>query len=116
MTGTPNFFIPHAENPEQAEEVYQAFLKNSTVYDPVHPEARIYSVHFSHNGKWHEATVGRRINHFPEETGEVLAIIERSQIVCIHTVLRGALSATPIYTDPARTKHRRYFADFPRST
>jgi hypothetical protein len=113
MTNENRFFIPHAKDADEAESVYQGFWKSSQMYDPVHPEARLCSIHFTHNGKSCEATVGKPINHFPESTGDVLAIIERSQLVFVYTVLRGVRPATPIYVSPEEARGRRYFDDFP---
>jgi len=110
----PNFFVPFSDSPEQAERVYGAFLKNST-YPPV-GTSRLFRITFQFRGKSLVAEVGKEIVGFPENVGPVLGITEARQLVCIHTQLRGGLSATPILASPESISARQYFDDFPAQT
>lgn len=109
----PAFFIPFAESPAQAERVYGTFLKNSAGYELSHPTARLFRISFQYWKKLCVAEVGKNITFWPEEAGEVLAIIETRQLVYVHTVLRGGRSASPILVSPDEVAERLYFSDFP---
>ena len=106
------FFLPHADSAEQAERVYQTFVAGST-YPVANPRKRLQSITFRFHSKLLDAEVGREISGFPERAGDVLAIVETTQLVCIHTVARGALSASPILVSPDEVVHRLYFDDPP---
>lgn len=108
-----DFFIPHADSQEQAERVYNVFLMNSPLYPLSDPDSRLFEVTFQHNGKDYVARVGCNIEEFPAFAGPVLAIIETTHLIYIHTQLRGGLSATPIYTPPETARGRLYFDDYP---
>lgn len=102
------FFVPFADSPEQAERVYQGFVKNST-YPIAKDHPRLRSITFRFHGRLLDATVGQEISGFPERAGEVLAIVETTQLVSIHTVVRGGLSASPILSSPDEVVDRLYF-------
>lgn len=107
------FFVPWADSPEQAEKVYAAFVANSATYPLSHPTARIRSATFTHRNREYRAEVGKEIAGFPEHAGPVLAIVGTTQLVCIHTQLRGGLSASPILASTASVTELLYFDDFP---
>lgn len=91
----PGFFVPFAENPEQAEEVYasvKAFMLK-VAFKP--SERRVYSVAYRHNGRDYVSTVGVR-----EPEGEtVIAILEAfnpTPLYMICTPNRGVVTGDPI--------------------
>lgn len=90
------FFLPAADSPQQAEEVYgkiKAFVVEQMGW--VRDE-RYYSLHFRHNGRDHMATVG---NEDPL-THELVIAIFRSHMESgpfyICTPNRGVLRGEPI--------------------
>ena len=91
----PGFFVPFAEDPEQAEEVYasvKAFMLK-VAFKP--SERRVYSVAYRHNGRDYVSTVGER-----EPEGEtVIAILEAFNpmpLYMICTPNRGVVTGDPI--------------------
>jgi len=50
--------------------------------------------------------VGKEFSEFPEPVGPVLAIVESTHLVTIHTQLRGGLSASPILLSPDAVTER----------
>lgn len=115
----PQFFVPYAKSPEEAERVYAVFVKNAGY--PVVEKSRLFSVDFPSSnparGKQPPsrlvAEVGKEIRGWPERDGVVLGIVETPQLLTIHTHLRGGLSATPIMVGPEEAGGRIYFDDFP---
>lgn len=105
------FFVPFADSPEQEETVYQVFIKNSGAQS--HPERRVYSLTFMYHGKPCVVQVGEDITGFPEQIGPVLGIVETPNLVCIHTQLRGGLSATPVYVSTEDAHDLTFFDDWP---
>jgi hypothetical protein len=108
-----DFFVPHADSPEQAERVYGVFIANSGPYPLKHPDSRLAQVDFRYKGKFLTATVGKPLEGFPEHVGDVLGIIDTTELVMIDTVARGGLSATPILVGRDDTLSRVYFDDYP---
>lgn len=97
----PAFFVPFAETPEMAEEVYssvRAFMRK-VAFAP--NERRIYSVAYRHNGRNYVSTVGER-----EPEGEVvIAIFETfnpDPLYMICTRSRGVVTGDPILAGDAR--------------
>lgn len=106
----PNFFVPFTDTFEQAEEMYSMFRRQNP-YEAL--PGRLFSVDFTDHGKISVAEVGKEIDGRHEKDGLVLAIIEGTGLVTIHTVARGGLSGTPILVSPDEVRHRLYFDDFP---
>lgn len=109
----PNFFLPFATSPEQKEQEYQGFLKMTAGYELAHPTARLFRISFLHKKKVCIAEVGKEIVHWPEAAGPTLAIIARTQLVFVCTLVRGGLSASPILVSPNEVRESLYFDDFP---
>jgi hypothetical protein len=109
----PNFLVPFADSLEQSEQVYQKLVQNSGPYPLLASHSRLYEIQFRHKNKHLVATVGKEISHWPEDDGEVLAIIETTNFVLIHTVVRGGYSSTPILVSTDEACGRVYFDDYP---
>jgi hypothetical protein len=95
MSEAPTFFVPFAETPEMAEEVYasvKAFMLE-VAFRPT--ERRIYRVDYRHNGRDYVSIVGEQ-----EPEGEpVIAIFEAfnpGPVYMICTANRGVLTGGPI--------------------
>ena len=112
MSDLPKFFVPFAESAEQAERVYGVFVKNSATYPLAHSTARLYQISFQHNSTPYTAQVNADIDGWPELIGPVLGIIETTGLVCVHTLLRGGLSATPMHVSLDSITERIYFDDY----
>lgn len=108
----PNFFMPFATTPEMAEEAYVAFAKNSEPHGP-QDTSRLFRIDFPYHKKPCVAEIGKEIKGWPGHDGEVLAIIESTTLILIHTVKRGALQGGPILVSPKEASGRVYFDDFP---
>lgn len=92
---TPVFFVPFADGPEQAEEVYtsvKAFMLK-VAFKP--SDRRVYSIAYRHNGRDYISTVGEK-----EPEGEtVIAILETfnpTPLYMICTPNRGVATGDPI--------------------
>ena len=93
--------------------MYATFVESSVRSYPLHhPTARLSCIQFTYHGKSLTAEVGRELAGFPEAVGDVLAIVETIAVLFVHTVARGALSATPISVGPKQVTRRQYFDDF----
>src|SRR5262245_41780599 len=103
------FFIP-GHTPEQAEKFYSDLPKPT--YSPVHPSARLYSIHFRQDGHDCTATVGEDLTGWPDQHGVVMAIIVTERLIFVHT-LRSLTQGNVIHVDPTKTTDRKYFADYP---
>jgi hypothetical protein len=103
------FFIP-GHTREQAEKLYSDLPKPT--YSPVHPSARLYSIHFRQDGHDCTATVGAETIGWPDQHGVVMAIIETKRLIFVHT-LRSLTQGDVIHVDPTETTDRKYFADYP---
>lgn len=91
----PAFFVPFADDPEQAEEVYtsvKAFMLK-VAFKP--SDRRVYSISYRHNGRNYVSTVGQK-----EPEGEtVIAILEAfnpTPLYMICTPNRGVVRGDPI--------------------
>src|SRR5262245_52214179 len=91
------FFIP-GHTPEQAEKFYSDLPKPT--YSPVHPSARLYSIHFRQDGHDCTATVGEDLTGWPDHHGVVMAIIETERLIFVHT-LRSLTQGDVIHVDYA---------------
>lgn len=108
----PKFFIPFATSSEQSEDVYSG-LRKQNQYQLVHSTARLFKISFRYHKQMLIAEVGKVIEGWPEDAGPVLAVVEGTNLVTIHTQLRGGLSASPILVGPEEITARTYFDDFP---
>jgi hypothetical protein len=106
-----NFFVPHATSPEDAEQVYSVFLRNST-RSPGHA-GRLFSITFRVGRLRATAEVGKEMTNWPERSGKVLGIIKTPELVCVHTEFRGGLSGTPILVSRNEVREYVYFDDYP---
>src|SRR5262245_51854829 len=103
------FFIP-GHTREQAEKLYLDLPKPT--YTPVHPSARLYSIHFRQDGYDCTATVGAEISGWPDQHGVVMAIIETKRLIFIHT-LSSLTQGDVTHVDPSLATDREYFDDYP---
>ncbi len=109
----PKFFVPLTNSPDEAERIYAACIANASPNFLAKPHSRLFRIAFRHDGRHHVAEVGRDITRWPEPVGPVLAILEMSNIVLVHTQLAGGLSPTPILVSPERVSEHVYFDDYP---
>jgi hypothetical protein len=108
----PQFFIPNADSPEQAEEAYASMRKHNYYGDE--KPGRLYQIAFSENENVMTARVGHELREIPEFAGAaVLAIIETTNVCTIHTQIHGVGSTRPIAVSPQKIKSREYFDDYP---
>lgn len=107
------FFVPFSQSPEQAERIYTALRDAFKTYPllDAHDTKRIFSLQFCHKGSWHEATVGKAIEGWPEPAGPVLAVIATTGIVYVHTAITGPRAGTHtiLAGQPERARKIRYF-------
>jgi len=113
------FFVPAASTPELSEKAFAAFVKTSP-YPLLHPSARLFRFSFPHLAQRGRvqicvAQVGKDITNWPEPAGTVLAIVETTDLVLIHTVGREALAAGPLMVGAREVAERVYFDDYPAS-
>jgi hypothetical protein len=59
------------------------------------------------------AEVGKEITNWQAHAGTVLAIIETTQLVFVHTHAEGGPSVPPVLVSPGEVLERTYFDDFP---
>ena len=104
----PKFFVPKSGSPEDAEEAYASMRKHNYVGEE--KPGRLVRIVFHNSGRFIIAQVGRELLDFPEPAGEVLAIIETTNVVTIHTATR---TARPIPIYPPNVRQRQYFDDYP---
>jgi hypothetical protein len=107
----PNFFVPFASTPEQAEETYQGFLKMASSYPLTRPNARLFRIAFEHHKRPYVAEVGEEISGWPEKHGVVLGIIETTELITVLT-RRSILVGDKILVGPPNTSERVYFDDY----
>jgi len=110
---TVNFFLPGATDAAQAEGMYQA-LAESSGYPLLNPDTRLYCLTFRNDGEAFQATVGQMIpGRDWRHAGIVLAIIESTKLVYVHTASRNAYVDGPVLAGhPDDCRGRQWFADF----
>jgi hypothetical protein len=108
----PNFFVPFADSPEQAEREYAAFQRPN--YPPAHPTARLYKIRFRQDSYDCVATVGEEMTGWPDQHGPVLAIIESTKLIFIHRQ-RSRLTGAIVMVGFNNVTAREYFDDYPRT-
>lgn len=92
----PEFFVPRAESPEQAEEIWQAIKQMSEAETGwAVTDRRIFRVEYRHNGRDEWAEVGEVFRFGdPGDDGTCVAILEsNSFLVC--TPRRGVVGGLP---------------------
>lgn len=107
------FFIPAAENAEQAEEVYGQLADIASTRPPG-MEDRVYSITFDHNGKDCEAKVGEHINYGGAvDNAIVLAIFEGDpwQIVTSQAAGHASSWNNPAYVGKTSIRTAERFVD-----
>lgn len=100
------FFIPEAKNEEQAEKVYEdikAFAVQNTGWQI--EDAKIFSIHYRHNGKEYNAEVGQ-MEHF---IGDYVIAILESNAYLICTRYRGVIKGEPILVGKHEVLSIKYF-------
>jgi hypothetical protein len=107
----PNFFVPHTSSPQEAEEAYASMRKRNYYGDDT--PGRLYRITFQHEDRVFTAQVGSELSDFPDGGGEVLAIIETTNVCTIHTSPSESAPLRPIAVYPRRIKSRQYFDDYP---
>lgn len=92
----PRFFVPHADDEEQAERVYGAVREwiANLAFPPA--DDRICSVTYRHNGKTHTATVGQRDDLAGEEVIAIFRPASASGAYMICTPTRGVARGGPV--------------------
>jgi hypothetical protein len=112
----PNFFIPHASGAEEIGQLW-SIMSRQRGRDLVNPEARLFQIVFQDKigGPFVTAEVGRDlIGWRRERVGPVLAIIETTSLMLVHTQARSALKAAgPIHVSTDEVRARQYFDDYP---
>jgi hypothetical protein len=106
----PKFFVPNTGCSEDAEEAYASMRKHNYIGEE--KSGRLARVVFYAGERVFIAEVGRELRDFPEPAGEVLSIIETTNVVTIHTATR---TARPIPIYPRKVSSRQYFDDYPAS-
>ena len=108
MAAMPKFFVPNIGSSEDAEEAYAFMRKHNYIGEE--KSGRLARIVFHDAGRVFIAEVGRELRDFPDPAGEVLAIIETTNVVTIHTATRNA---RPIPLYPRKVGSRQYFDDYP---
>jgi hypothetical protein len=88
------FFIPNSEDLDEQNKIYKAIrdFAKTTVGCNI-TNRRIYKITYRHNGKYHEAEVGKTCDTNNEP---IIAILEsNAYLVC--TPSRGVISGMPIF-------------------
>ena len=107
----PKFFMPYLTSEEKAERAYNELVKSFRTYKLADPSARLYSITFPEGRAKCVATVGKEIRNFPDKAGTVLAIIETTGVILVHTERR--CGGTAIMVLPDEASHFIYFDDYP---
>jgi len=88
------FFIPAAQDPAQAEEVYKAIAQFVTA--PV-TNKRIWKLQWKHNGMDMQCEVGQPLPaYYKTGSDPVLAIFDCGNLYKICTIYRGGKQGEPI--------------------
>jgi hypothetical protein len=108
------FFVPAAQDPEQAEEVYKNFAEEVGTL-PIDLEHRIYAIRFEHDGEEFEARVGDHITgKKSKDNAIVLAIFDGDPYRIVTSQLAGHASEwhNPVYVGLKSVKDvERFTAD-----
>lgn len=102
------FFVPAAENDEQAEQVLASVAKFVGAALPP-PGQRLRSISYSHNGRDFTVTVGEPIPAYYEEHGEPVVCIFDGAPLMICLPNRGVIRGDPIYVGHDSVRRSEYF-------
>jgi hypothetical protein len=100
------FFLPHAENDEQAERGFASIAQFIGV--PV-PTKRIYKLSYKHNGFTFEVEVGKVAPEYYEEGQQKVIAIFNDGYYRICLPLRGVIRGIPILAGHHVTDHIEFF-------
>lgn len=99
INSVPKFFIPHATDEIEANNVYQSVKAFLDSQGKVQQYDKIYAVQYWHNGVLYTDTVGQKAGLEPNE--DVIAIFKVSDnLYYICTYSRGVGKGEPIMCDP----------------
>lgn len=101
------FFIPAADNQEEAERVYKAVAEHNNA--PV-TGRRIFAMYWSHAGQSMSCQVGGPLPDYYKTGGEpVIAILDCGSLYIICTENRGALTGEGVFVGKDSTSAVKYF-------
>ena len=109
----PKFFMPLAHSVSQGEEAYEGFVNTSAAYPLANATSRVFRISFPYRKQICVAEVGKEITNWHAHAGTVLAIIETTQLIFVHTHAKGGQSVPPVLVSPDEVLERTYFDDFP---
>jgi hypothetical protein len=104
---TPTFFVPHAEDRQEAERVREAARKFLLDHGYHPTDRRIYSVSYSHDGKKYRDVVGQPSGLVGED---VLVIFDAGNVFLSCTANRGVLRGEPVLIGKHWDTREREFA------
>ena len=87
------FFIPHAKETKEAERVFASIAEFNKVPKQ---DKRIFKISYSHNGKRMTAEVGKPVDEYYKENGDVIAILQHDNLILVCLPNRGVLNGSPI--------------------
>jgi hypothetical protein len=102
------FFIPHASDNAEAESVLKSVAQFVGAAVPT-PEARIYRLSFSHNGRDFVAEVGKPIPAYYQEGNQLVVAIFSGEPFKICLPSRGVLRGDPILVGAKSVHSVEYF-------
>lgn len=103
------FWIPAAENDEQAERLLASIAAFN--HRPVPPiDERLRRVAYRHNGEYYVAEVGQPVDPYYCENGVVVAILPGDPLL-VCSANRGVLRGEPIYVGKDTILLARFFGD-----
>ncbi|MEA5449448.1 hypothetical protein VB780_12765 [Leptolyngbya sp. CCNP1308] len=102
-----SFFVPTAQNPEEAEKVYRAVAE--FVEAPIN-ERRVRKLQWRHNGMNMECEVGEKLPAYFRTGDEVVvAIFDSSQCYKVCTYSRGVVRGDPILAGKGEGTYASFF-------
>lgn len=105
------FVVPFAESAEEAERVYNLYVKISD-RPLAHPTARLRRINFRrYKNGYYTAEVDKEISLLAEPVGRVFAIIEFNDVIQVYSTLRAWTH--PFLVKPHEVIERVYFDDYP---
>lgn len=105
------FFIPHASDSNQAEDVYIAIAKFNGAEVPS-SKRRIFSIEFEHNSHDMVCTVGQKLPSYYQTGNQVvLAIFDVGSYYVVCSELRGGIRGEPILAGHPTVRSVVFFDD-----
>src|SRR5829696_3679808 len=95
----PFFFMPFTASTEEAELTYSAFLQEAR-HPLAHPGARLFRISFRYEDRLIVGEVGADLAGWPEPLGPVVAIVETTLLLYVHTRPNGSRLSMPILVSP----------------